>query len=116
MHYKLSFELVPTGIVFSHMLIVFALDDHVSQAILQSSLHEVWARQYGSSMRNDLRYTPTDCFETFPFPAPISSDLSTQFLTLNTIGETYYTHRQAVMRDRQEGLTKTYNRFHDPKS
>ena len=65
-------------------------------------------------MRSDLRYNPSDCFETFPFPTPDPSDLSTQFPTLNAIGETYYTHRQAVMRDRQEGLTKTYNRFHDP--
>jgi hypothetical protein len=30
------------------------------------------------------------------------------------IGERYYTHRQTIMQTRQEGLTKTYNRFHDP--
>ena len=30
------------------------------------------------------------------------------------IGERYYTHRQSIMLTRQEGLTKTYNRFHDP--
>ena len=33
---------------------------------------------------------------------------------LETIGETYYNHRQAIMQTRQEGLTKTYNGFHDP--
>ncbi len=58
------------------------------------------------SMRNDVRYTPTDCFETFPFPESTTN--------LETIGETYYNHRQAIMQTRQEGLTKTYNRFHDP--
>jgi len=67
---------------------------------------------YGSTLETRPMYTPSDCFETFPFPTPDPSDLSTQFPTLNTIGETYYTHRQAIMRDRQEGLTKTYNRFH----
>jgi hypothetical protein len=30
--------------------------------------HELWARFFGSSMKDDLRYTPSDCFETFPFP------------------------------------------------
>ncbi len=33
---------------------------------------------------------------------------------LDDIGERYYTHRQSIMLTRQEGLTKTYNRFHDP--
>ena len=57
-------------------------------------------------MKGDLRYTPTDCFENFPFPANTDS--------LESIGERYYTHRQSVMLSRQEGLTKTYNRFHNP--
>lgn len=43
---------------------------------------------------------------TFPFPPDISS--------LEDIGERYYAHRQGIMQARQEGLTKTYNRFHDP--
>ncbi len=34
---------------------------------------------------------------------------------LDDIGERYYQHRQAIMLARQEGLTKTYNRFHDPR-
>jgi hypothetical protein len=35
--------------------------------------------------------------------------------SLDDIGERYYNHRQSIMQARQEGLTKTYNRFHDPK-
>ena len=35
--------------------------------------------------------------------------------SLDNIGERYYTHRHAIMLARQEGLTKTYNRFHDPR-
>jgi hypothetical protein len=57
-------------------------------------------------METRLRFSITDSFETFPFPE--NTD------TLETIGETYYTHRQTIMQTRQEGLTKTYNRFHDP--
>lgn len=108
-----SMVFVPTGIVYSDATVVFALESYCYFAILQSTLHSEWINLQASTMRTDIRYTSSDCFETFPFPTPDLSDLSTQFPTLNTIGETYYTHRQAIMRDRQEGLTKTYNRFHD---
>jgi hypothetical protein len=53
-----------------------------------------------------MRYTPSDCFETFPFPE--------KTLGLDVLGERYYDHRQTIMQARQEGLTKTYNRFHNP--
>jgi len=33
---------------------------------------------------------------------------------LEQIGERYYQHRLSIMQTRQEGLTKTYNRFHNP--
>jgi hypothetical protein len=58
-------------------------------------------------MRGDLRYTPSDCFETFPFPLDITK--------LESIGERYYQHRQSIIQARQEGLTATYNRFHNPR-
>ncbi len=102
----LSFALVPNKCVFSHMVIVFPFDAFFAVALLQSSLHEVWARQYGSSMRTDLRYTPSSCFDTFSFPlAPINLEL---------IGKKYHEHRRGILLKRQEGLTQTYNRFHDP--
>ena len=39
--------------------------------MLHSRLHEVWARALGTQLRereSGFRYTPTTCFETFPFP------------------------------------------------
>lgn len=60
---------VPTGQIFSHALGVFATDDYGDQAVLSSNLHQLWAITYGSGMRNDPRYTPSDVFETFPRPA-----------------------------------------------
>jgi hypothetical protein len=101
-----AFCLVQNGQVFSHMLIVFAYSGANQLALLQSTFHVTWAWVYGSSLKGDLRYTPTDVFETFPFPEATSC--------LDGIGECYYTHRQSIMLTRQEGLTKTYNRFHDP--
>ncbi|HEY1068703.1 MAG TPA: hypothetical protein VGE52_21450, partial [Pirellulales bacterium] len=55
------------------------------------------------------RYSPSDCFETFPFPV----DFETQPV-LEAVGREYYEFRAALMIRNNEGLTKTYNRFHDP--
>jgi hypothetical protein len=56
-----------------HALIVFARDDDYTFGVLQSRVHEVWARATGTQLReveSGFRYTPTTCFETFPFPRP----------------------------------------------
>ena len=95
---------------------------------------------------DNLRYTPSDCFETFPFPDCIrrterrpgsgppegtdgigltaSGDGSTRATgrpddwashpSLEAAGQAYYEFRAALMVRNDEGMTKTYNRFHDP--
>jgi hypothetical protein len=60
-------------------------------------------------MKDDLRYTPSDCFETFPFPNAFDTHPA-----LEQAGRDYYDFRAALMVKNNEGLTKTYNRFHDP--
>ena len=60
-------------------------------------------------MKDDLRYTPSDCFETFPFPENWETHPA-----LEAAGEAYYEFRAALLVGNDEGLTRTYNRFHDP--
>ena len=60
-------------------------------------------------MKDDLRYTPSDCFETFPFPENFETNER-----LEIVGKEYYEFRAQLMVANNEGLTKTYNRFHDP--
>ena len=60
-------------------------------------------------MKDDLRYTPTDCFETFPLPVEFETNNA-----LELIGKEYYEFRASLLIRNDEGLTKTYNRFHDP--
>jgi hypothetical protein len=100
------FSLVENGMVFSSMVNIIASDNRAVLACLQSSLHTCWAWNYGSSMKTDLRYTTSDCLDTFPFPAMPNE-------TLLFVGDTFYDARKAIMLERQEGLTKTYNRLHD---
>jgi hypothetical protein len=64
-------------------------------------------------MKTDIRYAPSDLFETFPFPSSILPPFS-EDSRLAKVGTDYHDYRQEVMRNRSEGLTKTYNRFHDP--
>ena len=52
---------------------VFARSDDYFFGLLHSRLHEIWARAQGTQLRereSGFRYTPTSCFETFPFPWP----------------------------------------------
>jgi hypothetical protein len=97
--------------VFGDALVVFVFDDVYHFALLQSNVHEAWIRRNPSTMRTDVRYTPSDCFETFAFPQNLSEERRAE---AERIGERYYEHRQQAMLTRQLGLTKTYNLFHDP--
>lgn len=104
-----TFSLLPANALFSNALNVFPVENQAFLAILQSSIHVEWAMTYGSSMKQDPRYNPSDCFETFPFPARWADNE-----VLINIGKEYLSHRSEVMVSRNEGLTATFNRFHDP--
>ena len=104
----LAATLLPSRIVFANTIAVFSVANHAAFCIFQSRVHEVWARFLGSSMKDDLRYTPSDCFETFPFPEGWETDGS-----LEAAGRSYYEYRAAIMVDNDEGMTKTYNRLND---
>jgi hypothetical protein len=52
-----------------------------------------------------MRYTPTDCFETFPMPSDLES--------LRAIGCEYHAVRAATTLARKAGLTAVYNLVHD---
>lgn len=106
---KLSFTFLPSTIVPSEAIVVFALQTYAAFAVLQSRIHDIWARFLGSSMKDDLRYTPTDCFATFPL-----SPLFETNEALEEVGREYFAFRAALMVRNNEGLTKTYTRFHDP--
>ena len=99
-------EFVSIDIVFSNAVAVLTLDKYRDFLVLNSSPHDIWAREYASSLESRLRYAIDDCFQTFPFPLNLSG--------LDAIGERYYTHCQHIMQTRREGLTATYNRFHNP--
>jgi hypothetical protein len=104
-----AFTFVSRDVIVSGPHNIFALESHHAFSILQSRTHEIWVRFFSSSFKDDIRYTRTDCFETFPFPPGWEANEA-----LEEAGRSYYEYRAALMVRNDEGLTKTYNRFHDP--
>ncbi len=68
-----AFSEVPTGWVMSEQLVVMAYHNRGALGVLSSSVHQVWVVQLASTLGKGLRYTPTDCAETFPFPAVMNA-------------------------------------------
>jgi type II restriction/modification system DNA methylase subunit YeeA len=52
--------------------IVIARADDTTFGILHSRFHELWSLALCSSLEDRPRYTPTTCFETFPFPTDLT--------------------------------------------
>ena len=104
----LSFALLPSSMVFSHKLVVFPEDGMSFFCGLQARPHEIWAWFLSSTMKDDLNYSPSDCFETFPFPPDAA------LASLDAIGRELYDARARYMVDTNQGLTATYNQLKDP--
>jgi hypothetical protein len=97
--------LVPTAQVLNEKVVVFTTDQLAMLALLNSEIHVQWAWKYSATLKRDLQYTPSDCFETFPLPMPTER--------LDQIGALLHSHRRPVMERRGLGLTKLYNLVHD---
>lgn len=53
-------------------VVIVARADATTFGLLHSRLHELWSLRLGTSLEDRPRYTPTTCFETFPFPAGLT--------------------------------------------
>ncbi|WP_369390613.1 DNA methyltransferase [Streptomyces sp. CG1] len=98
----------PTGQVISEATVIFTSNSTSDLALLSSGIHYLWASTWGSSLKGDLRYTPSDVFETFPQPAPSAMK------SLADLGALLNETRSAIMLEHNLGLTGLNNRFHNP--
>ncbi len=102
----LSFAWIPSRLVLLNKMFAFVGTSNKHFATLQSSLYDVWARHWSGSLGETLQFAPSDCFDNFPFAF---DDLETERIAVD-----YHLHRSSLMLRDQEGLTKTYNRYHTP--
>jgi N-6 DNA Methylase len=106
----LQFAFIPANTILAGPHSAFPVESYAAFVSLQCRCHEIWVNFTSSTNpEGRLSYKISDSFNTYPF---ISDwDLNP---TLEAVGESYYIYRADVMVRNNEGLTKTYNRFHDP--
>ncbi|HMP09551.1 DNA methyltransferase [Hydrogenophaga sp.] len=65
---------MPAVQIPENLCVAVARADDTTFGILHSRFHELWSLRKGTflGVGNDPRYTPTTCFETFPFPAGLT--------------------------------------------
>lgn len=116
------FAWMPQPTLPDHQLIVFARDDDFFLGVLHSRFHEIWALAQGTQLRekeSGFRYTPTTCFETFPFPwslgippsklGPVQAGHHAAISTAAANIDKLRSEWQGDRSDQQRTLTKLYN-------
>ena len=101
----LAFELPAT--LASDATDVFAFHDDFSMGVLQSRTHVAWAWAQASTLKGDLRYTPTSVFMTFPWAGAFADDLQREVVA--EACRQLLARRAEICEAEQIGLTKLYN-------
>jgi hypothetical protein len=78
--------------------------------LITSSAHRIWINAQKSTLKGDTRYTPTTCFETFPFPQIVAPELVQQIRQAMTLLNDY---RNDLMVARNWGITDLYNAYYN---
>ncbi|CAM3007447.1 type IIL restriction-modification enzyme MmeI [Flavobacterium frigoris] len=102
----LNFREVPYSSAITQTAYVVTTDDYSIIAVLQSTIHFVWAEKYGNTLGSTFRYTPSKVFETFPIKTNEN---------LYLLGKTLLETRDVLLDEFKVGLTSFYNKFHDSK-
>lgn len=120
--------LVPTDQVFATKVVLFPWDDYALYAVLTSTLHRVWVDRYSSTMKSDISYSATDCFDTFPFPGTltVSDEPRNDGLVPGPAGDPSHLRaaaemmtelhlwRAETMQASGDGITRLYGNYHAP--
>ena len=75
-----------------------------------SRSHDAWAWAQSSTLKGDLRYTPTTAFATFPWPDPVTDEAREK---VAAAASALYERRTELSVQEGLGLTKLYNLMDD---
>jgi hypothetical protein len=112
-----AFSFVNNDLVFADVVVIIVLNKNYHFSLLNSSFHEYWAWKYSSTLGNaGLRFTPSDSFQTFPFPPGLEPNNQAPsnpcMAKLEALGERLDLSRKEIMIRLNIGLTKLYNLYH----
>lgn len=113
-HWALAF--VEPGYVYDQKVIVFAENTMRGFGIYQSNIHEAWARRDGGlNIGPTPSYTVSSNFNTFPVPAGyFNSTTPDNIDIIEKAAAAYHEYRHQAMIRGECGLTKIYNKYHEP--
>lgn len=94
----------------SNLTNVFAFDDDYAFGVLTSAIHTSWAKAQSSTLKGDIRYTPTSAFETFPWP---TSPTPASRARVADFAARLAAQRSAICLKHDFGLTRLYNLVDD---
>ena len=86
------FAWIPNDTLPSNSVIAIARNDDYFFGVLHSKPHLLWTSGTGTQLEDRPRYTPTTCFETFPFPTPTDEQraaIATAAAELNRLRENW---------------------------
>jgi hypothetical protein len=90
--------------IASHSVKLFAYDDDWSFTVMQSTVHEMWAREHSGKLEQRLAYNLSKAFATFPWPEMSKEGRG---------GKAYCDARASMSEQRGLCFTDLYNLFHD---
>lgn len=102
---RFLFTWQPPEVCPSNLTNVFAFQDDYAMGVLTSGAHQVWAHSEASSLELRPRYTPTSCFETFPWPQPEAALRD----RIGALAADLLAQRQTITVREGIGLTAFYN-------
>lgn len=97
--------------VFSEATVVLALPSIGHLGTIQSSLHVAFAWKQASKLKTDLRYSPSDAFDPFPFPDSVQQGLAE---TIGQAGQDFSSARRRALLARDIGVTEFLRLLNQP--
>ncbi|MDE8349350.1 MAG: class I SAM-dependent DNA methyltransferase [Acidocella sp.] len=97
------FQFLDASILPDNMLVAVGSADAFHLGVLSSRFHAVWAASTGGTLEDRPRYTKSQCFDPFPFPAATDA----QRRKIAAIAEDLDAHRKTVLADPEKNLTLT---------
>ena len=94
-------------VVANNAVCVFAFEDDFSMGVLLSRTHGAWAWAQASTLKGDLRYTPTSVFMTFPWAGAFAT--AGQRERVAEASRRLLNRRSEICGTEQIGLTTLYN-------
>jgi type II restriction/modification system DNA methylase subunit YeeA len=81
------FVWLDASVLPDNQLIAIAREDDYTFGVLHSRVRELWAWRMGTQLETRPRYTPSTCFETFPFPRPTDEQRTEIAAAANRLNE-----------------------------